>query len=208
MADPITLGTLAKFAGVGAGLSIIDRFINHVETRELRALQNQTLDQMTQFNNDLLRRARGKFTDAEIAQIKQNAEPAVNAVAGNVAARGLTGPAGAAIVGEAQQRPFLNAQNAAAQAVPGSLQNLMAIINQNLAMFQGDDSLAKEFGGLVQSYAMLKGLNTIPGDEGTATPGQGYEEFQPGNPHMQPGWDTQVIPEQFDIFNMDGSGGY
>lgn len=168
MPEPIVTAAI-----IGAGVNMIDRYLNHLETKDLQAAQNRTLDQMTQFNNDLLRRARGKFTDAEIAQIKRNAEPMVNAVAGNVAARGLTGAAGASIVADAQQQPFYAAQSAATQAVPGSLQNLMNIVNQNLAMVQGDDSLAKEFGGLVQSYATLKGLNAIPSDFNA--PGQGYD---------------------------------
>ena len=171
MPDPtsgIATATLLKLAGVGAGLNILDRFLTHVQTRGLRRLQSQTLDQMTTFNNDLLRRARGKFTDAEIAQIRRNNEPMVNAVAGNVAARGLgSSAAGASVITEAQQRPFFAAQDAATQAVPGSLQNLMSLVNQNLSMFAGDEGVAQEFGGLIQSYMTLKGLGGMPG--------QGYD---------------------------------
>ena len=172
MLEPVTTSALIS-AGIGAGVSAVQKLWSHYSSRDIRKLQSRTLNQMEMFNNDLLRRARGKFTDAEIAQIKRNAEPYVNAVAGNVAARGLGGSAaGASVVAEAQQRPFFAAQSAATQAVPGSLQNLMNIVNQNLGMFQGDEGIAKEFAGLIQSYSLLKGLNTPT--ETTTPPGQGY----------------------------------
>lgn len=174
MPEPIVTATLIA-GGISAGAKLWD----YLASKETRELQNQTLQQMTEFNNDLLRRARGKFTEAEIAQIKRNAEPSINAVAGNVAARGLTGPAGAAIVADAQQKPFFAAQDAATKAVPGSLQNLMGIVNQHLAMFEGDDDIAKEFGELIKSYTTLKGLNAIPPG---GTPGQGYDQGSPTPP--------------------------
>ena len=175
MADPISAATILKLAGAGAGVSMVDKFLSRIQTKDIRRIQSRTLNQMVTFNNDLMRRARGKRTEAEIREIKRNAEPYVNAVAGNVSARGFgASPAGAGQIREAQQAPFLASQSAATQALPGSLQALMSVINQNLSMFQGDEGIANEFAGLVQSYATLRGLNAMPNP--TEVPGTGLRQ--------------------------------
>ncbi len=201
MVDPISTAALAKLVGVGAGLSVLDKFLSLMQTKDIRRIQSRTLDQMVTFNNDLMRRARGKHTKAEMAQLKRNAEPYVNAVAGNVSARGFgNSPAGVRQITEAQQAPFLASQNAATQAIPGSLQSLMSVINQNLAQLGGDEGIANEFAGLVQSYATLRGLNAMPNPNAT---GQGYGDAG----FVQPG-QANAADNQFDLFNLEGSGGF
>ena len=87
MAGPLTLALIA--GGLTAGSKIYD----HFRTRDLYQLQKEVFDQHAQFNKDLARRARGKFTDAELAPIRTATEPQINAVAANVAVRlGVSSP--------------------------------------------------------------------------------------------------------------------
>ena len=90
------------------------------------------------------------------------------------------------------------------QALPGSLQSTHERHQpEPRSMFQGDEGIANEFAGLVQSYATLRGLNAMPNPN--AVPGQGYGNLDTG--FVQPGQDN-AADNQFDLFNLEGSGGY
>lgn len=73
----------------------------------------------TEFRNMLARRAMGKLTPREVEDIKQGGEAQVNAVAGNVASRGLgSSPAGAQVIADAQGQVFSQARQEAMAALP------------------------------------------------------------------------------------------
>ena len=57
----------AGAAAVGAGLQVYD----YIQNADMRRIENEVMSESAAFNKDLLRRARGKFTNAELAQIQQ-----------------------------------------------------------------------------------------------------------------------------------------
>ena len=84
------------------------------------------LQSQIDFRDQIARRAFGRLTPRDHQQLQMQAEPQVNAIAGNVASRGLgSSPAGAAIVGDAQAQAYSQARQEALQALPMYDQNLM-----------------------------------------------------------------------------------
>ena len=167
--------------GIAAGTWAADKAYDYFTNRKLRELQEEVLDQQVQFNNDLARRARGKFTSAEIAQIRRDSAPQVNAVAGNIAARGLgTSPAGAALVNQAIQAPFTAVQQAAVSTYPGSLASLSGTIDNRLASLSNDRFFNDALKTISENYKVLKGFEGPDKDPNVATAvnqlsgGQGY----------------------------------
>ena len=104
---------LAGAAIVGTGLKVYD----YIQNADQRRIQNEVMTESAAFNKDLLRRARGKFTDAELSQIQQANAPALQAVSGNVSARlGAGSPLAASLTNQAQQQTVFNAQQHATRA--------------------------------------------------------------------------------------------
>ncbi len=168
MAEPISMGTLALIgAGTGlaqVGLGIYDRIAN----RRLYQLQEEILDQQAQFNKDLQRRSRGKFTESELAMIRQNAEPQLQAASGNIAARlGPSSPAGLALLQQAQQAPNNAAMGAATAQYGTSLSGLSQAVNQRLGQLSGDSSFMDDLGAILKNYMYLKKMGQNPDDETT-----------------------------------------
>ena len=168
MAEPISMGTLALIgAGTGlaqVGLGIYDRIAN----RRLYQLQEEILDQQAQFNKDLQRRSRGKFTDSELAMIRQNAEPQLQAASGNIAARlGPSSPAGLALLQQAQQAPINAAMGAATAQYGTSLSGLSQAVNQRLGQLSGDSSFMDDLAAILKNYMYLKKIGQNPDDETT-----------------------------------------
>ena len=168
MPEPISMGTLALIsAGTGlaqVGLGIYDRIAN----RDLYKLQKEVLDQQVQFNRDLQRRSRGKFTDAELAMIRRNAEPQLQAASGNIAARlGPSSPAGLALLQQAQQAPINAAMQAATAQYGASLSGLSQTVNQQLGQLAGDSSFMDDLGSILKNYIYLKKIGQNPDDETT-----------------------------------------
>ena len=112
MADPVTTAALLKAAPYVA--TVGGTIWESLFPDEAKKIQMQVLEDQKNFRRMLSRQARGVFTGSEREAIARGAEPTVNRVAGNVASRGLGGSgAGAQVIAEAQQAPFLQAQTAA-----------------------------------------------------------------------------------------------
>ena len=157
MAGPLTSALIA------GGLTVGSKIYDHFRTRDLYQLQKEVFDQHAQFNKDLARRARGKFTDAELASIRAAAEPQVNAVSANVAARlGVSSPAGVALINQAQQAPILAAQQAATAAYAPSLAALSKAVKEQLGQLSGDKSFVGDLKAISEAYEILKELEGTP----------------------------------------------
>ena len=119
---------------------------------EAKKIQMQVLEDQKNFRRMLSRQSRGIFTGSERQMIVRGAEPTVNRVAGGVASRGLGGSgAGAQIVAEAQQAPFLQAQDSATQALSGANTKAFAMASQLV----GDDSYYNDLSSLVSDIVQL-----------------------------------------------------
>ena len=118
-------------------------------------LKLEILKDQLDWRSRLQRRSSGMFTPAEIREIREGAEPQVNRVAGNVAQRGLgTSGSGAAVIQEAQQAPFDEAQRVAAFALSDA--NEAAF---NLAsMLTDSDSFNEDLGTVVKNLTLLEEL--------------------------------------------------
>ena len=124
-----------------------------------KEIQLQVLEDQKSFRRLLSRQARGVFSGAERENIARAAEPMVNQVAGNVAARGLgSSPAGAQIVARAQQQPFHVAQQGAQAALPAA--NLQSF--QMASLLVTDDSFYEDLGATVQNFLTLSELGDDP----------------------------------------------
>ena len=165
MAEPMTMALIAGGSALAnVGLGIYDRIAN----RDLYRLQQEVLDQQVQFNQDLARRSRGKFTASELAAIRQNAEPQLQAASGNIAARlGPSSPAGIALLQQAQQAPINTAMGAATAQYGSSLSGLSQTVNQRLGQLSGDSSFLDDLGSILKNLVYLKKTGQNPDDETT-----------------------------------------
>ena len=165
MAEPMTMALIAggsALANIGTG--IYDR----IAYRDLYRLQQEVLDQQVQFNKDLARRSRGKFTASELAVIRQNAEPQLQAASGNIAARlGPSSPAGLALLQQAQQAPINAAMGAATAQYGSSLSGLSQTVNRRLGQLSGDSSFMDDLGSILKNLVYLKKTGQNPDDETT-----------------------------------------
>ena len=79
---------------------------------EAKQIQLEVLEDQKNFRRMLSRQSRGIFTGSEREAIARGAEPTVNRIAGNVAARGLGGSgAGAQVVAAGTTSTFLGSTN-------------------------------------------------------------------------------------------------
>ncbi|MDE0298627.1 MAG: hypothetical protein OXN17_08350 [Candidatus Poribacteria bacterium] len=168
MAEPISTTTLLALAGISAGNKILGGIYDRITNRRLYELQDEVLNQQMQFNRDLQRRSRGRFTGAELAMIRQNAEPQLQAASGNIAARlGTSSPAGIALLQQAQQAPINAAMGAATAQYGASLSELSRTLNQRLGQLAGDSSFMDDLGSILKNYMYLKKIGQNPDDETT-----------------------------------------
>ena len=159
----------------GIGSNLYDRF----SSKHLRKIQDEVLDQHRQYNTDLQRRARGKFTESELAVIRAAAEPQMNAVSANVAARlGPSSPAGIALINQAQQAPILAAQQAASTAYAPSLKALSETVSKRLGQLSGDKSFVGDLKAILEAYKTLEKLVGSP-KEPASTPGDSNDSEDP-----------------------------
>ena len=136
---------------VPIGTTLISGLNRWIHPDRARELQMDVLDSQTQFRDILARQAFGNFTAAERQQIADAAEPQVNAVAANVARRGLGGSgAGAQIISEAQQRPFEVAQQQAFRALPGMNASLL----RGSQLLMDDGSFFDDLGAIARDLAL------------------------------------------------------
>ena len=170
MAEPISTKTLLALAGISAGGKILGGIYDRITNRRLYELQDEVLNQQVQFNKDLQRRSRGKFTESELAMMRRNAEPQLQAASGNIAARlGPSSPAGLALLQQAQQAPMLAAQQAATEAYAPSLKTLSETVSQRLGQLSGDKSFLGDLKAISEAYKTLEKLVGSP-KKPTGTP--------------------------------------
>ena len=125
--------------------------LQHIKPDRRKELVDDVLNSQTQFRDRLARQAFGNFTAAERQQIQAAAEPQVNQVAANVARRGLgTSGAGAQIIAQAQQAPFLHAQQNAMGFLPVANTALLAS-----SQMLGTDMVGPILGSLQKKLALL-----------------------------------------------------
>lgn len=166
MAEPISTTTLLTLAGISAGGKILGGIYDRIANRRLYELQDEVLNQQVQFNKDLQRRSRGKFTESELAMIRRNAEPQLQAASGNIAARlGTSSPAGLALLQQAQQTPINAAMQAATAQYGASLSGLSQTVNQRLGQLSGDSSFLEDLKAVSETYKILKGLGDDDSDD-------------------------------------------
>lgn len=146
---------LATILAIAQGANTLYKYINPDRRTQLI---NDVLESQTQFRDTMARQAFGNFTAAERQQIQAAAEPQVNQIAGNVAARGLgTSGAGLQVISKAQQAPFQHAQQNAMANLSGANQSLL-----NMANFlpQGD-AVTNLLGSLQKKVAMFNADNDV-----------------------------------------------
>ena len=130
----------------------------HINPDRRTELVNDVLTSQTQFRDILARQAYGNFTAAERQQIQAAAEPQVNQIAGNVAARGLgTSGAGAQIIAQAQQAPLQHAQQNAMSLLPSAN---TALLNTSTLLPQGD-AVTGLLGSLQKKVALFNEDNEV-----------------------------------------------
>ena len=165
MPDPATIA-LGVTTALSVGKSVFDYFSNS----KLREIQNETLDLRRQYVGDLQRRARGRFTDTELQEIRMQSQPYLTQVSGNVASRGLgQSPAGARVVGEAQARPFQQARQESQTALT-QLGPALAGLDQAIAgrMPQGDPQFGQLLSQIASKYVQLSQSPYDPNDGGAS----------------------------------------
>ena len=149
--DLVTAGLILGGSQVGQGI------YNRLANRDLHKIQKEVLDRQIQYNNDLQRRSRGKFTEAELAAIKANAEPRINAIAGDVSARlGASSPAAVALINRARQAPINAAMQAAAGQYGESLANLSKSVTERQGELKSDLSFLDDLKTILLNYIELR----------------------------------------------------
>lgn len=102
----------------------------------------------TEFRNALARRAFGRLTPREAQDVQEQGQAQVNAVAANVASRGLgSSPAGAQIIADAQAQVFSQARREATAALP-AYDNLIA--SQARTLMASDNSFNEDLSAIVR----------------------------------------------------------
>ena len=154
MPDPVTIGALLKVAAPYVAPTIVGSIYEGLFPDEAKKIQMQVLEDQKNFRRMLSRQSRGVFTSSEREAIARGAEPTVNRVAGGVAARGLGGSgAGAQVIAQAQQAPFLQAQTAATQALSGANSQAFAMATQLVGDNSFFEDLRKLTAGITELYA-------------------------------------------------------
>ena len=148
----------AGAATAASASSFIQPWMVPLATSGVRALHNliapdrqaqilsEVLAGQTEFRNSLARRAFGHITPDEASDIREGGAAQVNAVAGNVASRGLgSSPAGADIVSEAQQQVFTQARREALAALPAHDQAIAMTVQ---SLFSNDNSFNEDLSAI------------------------------------------------------------
>ena len=155
MPDPVTTATLIKTVAPYVVPTVAGTIWESLFPDEAKKIQMQVLDDQKNFRRMLSRQSRGIFTGSERQMIMRGAEPQVNRIAGGVAARGLGGSgAGAQIVAQAQQAPFLQAQTAATQALSNANRQAFDMASQMIS----DDSFYNDLSKLTSDLIELDDL--------------------------------------------------
>ena len=152
MVEPITTAAVVKTAAPFLIKTIGQSIYERLFPDEAKQIQLEVLEDLKNFKRMLSRQSRGVFTSAERQAIKSGAEPTVNRIAGGVAARGLGGSgAGAQVIAQAQQAPFLQAQTAATQALSAADARLFRMAGKLVR----DDNFYNDINKVTQNIAKL-----------------------------------------------------
>lgn len=145
---------------VSGGLSGVSSLYGALAPNRGRELQDEVIDGYREMRSTAQRQARGQFTPSERTQMREAAQPQLQAVAGSVASRGLgSSPAGAAIAAGAEQAVFANAQQMARRNEQ--------IINREAwlaasEMAQRDEEFFADIQRLASAYQQLHALGLKP----------------------------------------------
>ena len=153
-------GTAAGVGTAAAGASFLQPWMSNLLPTGVRALHNliapdrrsqiftDVLAAQTEFRNTLARRAFGRLTPREVEDVQQQGAAQVNAVAGNVASRGLgSSPAGAQIIADAQGQVFSQARQEATAVLP-AYDNLIA--QQARTLMASDNSFNEDLSAILR----------------------------------------------------------
>ena len=163
----IVEGVLATSAAIGAGLKLYD----YISNADQRRIAKEVFEEQAVFQKDLLRRARGKWTESELREIERMNQPALTALSGNLSARlGPSSGITADLLNQAQQRTIFNAQQQAGQLALG--------VGGGGA---GGAQTTPLFQSLGQIAATLQELKRSPGSSGSGQSqfGLGEDEAEP-----------------------------
>lgn len=131
-----------------SGASAIYRSLNPSRAMQIR---DKVLNSQLEMRDMIARRAFGPLTPQDVADIREGGEAHVQAVAGNVASRGLgTSPAGAQVVSEAQQNVFAQARREAQSQLPILDNQVLASAN---AQLMNDSSFVEDLGQVASLIA-------------------------------------------------------
>ncbi|MCY4129053.1 MAG: hypothetical protein OXG15_07400 [Gammaproteobacteria bacterium] len=152
MSAPSWLPYVEKGATVLAGgLSVYEAF----KPNPGENLLNEIIQGELELRNQNIREAGGNFTPARVQEIRQASNPRLNRLASRLAQRGLsTSEAGVDFLTQAQEAPFLEAQQTAKAELSESNQRALEIGK----LFMGDNSFASDVGKIVQNMTYLRGL--------------------------------------------------
>jgi hypothetical protein len=175
MAEPIVTA-----AAITAGASILGALIEGFSGDDLADLQREVLEEQLGQARRLSRVSKGQFTSGERKAIEEGNRPTLERISGTLAQRGLSrSGAGGQIIAEAQQRPFLAAQQAATVGAPGALASAQGGIGAALAQQNAErEQIFGAIGGFIQNYALSKQLTAQnPGDPDVALMNEAMSEF-------------------------------
>ena len=118
----------------------------HISPDRAAEIMDRVLNSQIQMRNMMAEKAFGRLTPAVAEEIEQQSSPQVNAIAGNVASRGLgTSPAGAQIVSDAQRAAYTTAQREAAAQLPIFDETIM---RHARSMLVNDSSFMEDLGSI------------------------------------------------------------
>lgn len=125
---------------------------------KMQKLQESVLQERLANTRRLKRISQGQFTAAERQSINRGAEPVLNQIQGNLAARGISqSGAGGQIIAEAAQAPFLSAQQSAARGLGSELASVQGSVDLLAAQEQvANQQLYADIGRLAGALTMLQ----------------------------------------------------
>ena len=145
---------------VNAGLTGISALYGAISPNRGKELQDEVVEGYRTLRQTAQRQARGQFTPSERTQMRANAQPQLQAVAGSVASRGLgSSPAGAAITASAEQAVFSNAQRLAAQQEMIVNQELFAMASE---LVPRDEGFFNALQRIAAGYAQIRAMGGQP----------------------------------------------
>ena len=145
---------------VQGGLTAASALYGAITPNRAQELQEEVLEGYRELRSTAQRQARGQFTTQEREQMRADAQPQLQKVAGSVASRGLgSSPAGAAITAGAEQAVFTNAQRQAMIQEQVVNREAFAAASQ---MANEDASFFEDLRAISAAYQQIRSLGGTP----------------------------------------------